>query len=659
MTAPDDKRLMSLQRRMIRWSLLYHTVAPLKPAQWYARVRWVIFRQLYRRLNSFTRSYYYKQVEKLMTDTPMCNLLHADFQQAIQNSGMMVSIISDSEAICRREFTFLNETAIAEPGCCWSDPALSQLWRYHLHYFDYVVILGAANRLSDDDRYYKMFRELVTDWIEHNPVGIGDGWHPYTISLRTVNWIIAYCLFQPRIEDDSPFKNAILTSLAMQFAFVRRHLEFDVGGNHLLENIRALLWGGEFFGNKQWSMLARKQLAEQLDEQILPDGGHYERSPMYHSIVLWDILEMLAIARNTGNPLPTPIDGRAWQMIEWLAKVLHPDGDIPLFNDAVFNEAPSPAAIGSFASAYFAKNSIALPDNDITLKQCLITGINNNIKMISSITIDTSPSGYYTLGEKGSDYGWLLLDAGDPCPANLPAHAHCDLLSFEFSVGTQRMIVDSGVYQYAAGPWRDYCRSTRAHNTISIDGLEQSEVWDSFRVGRRAKPLNVRQFAGNDYTAITASHNGFAREIPGGLHARSIVLLKDKVWLVLDRVTFDEPGLHTIENFLHFHPDVKVAWTGGCWNATSNVANMAQMSFNWDVIMTSATTDPLQGWYCSEFGIKQPNPVLVMRAKVKFPFTGCYVMAPGAAEISIAGNIDDLLNIRVDGEEILFNPKCI
>ncbi|MEI7833040.1 MAG: heparinase II/III family protein, partial [bacterium] len=431
MTAPDDKQLSPLQRRIKRWSLLYHTIAPLKPAQWLARMRWVIYRQLYSRCRDITRSYYQNKAVR-MAGFPVKMLLHKDYLRNLQEYGNKAAILHDADVICRREFTFLNETAIATPGSCWSDPLQSQLWRYHLHYFEYVVTLGAAYSLTDDERYYQLFRELVTDWIEHNPIGIGDGWHPYTISLRCVNWIIAYNLFLPNINNDAAFKEAILTSLAAQLHFLRRHLEFDVGGNHLLENIRALLWGGEFFNNQQWTAVARTLLLQQLDEQILPDGGHYERSPMYHSIVLWDILEMIALARNAGHPLPEQVGECAMQMAGWLSAMLHPDGEIALFNDAIFHEAPSPAQLGSMVAALFPERNV-VAGSDVTLKQCLLTDTMPAVGLSQDATHDTSASGYYALGEKGSAQGWLLLDAGEPCPPHLPAHAHCDLLSYEFS----------------------------------------------------------------------------------------------------------------------------------------------------------------------------------------------------------------------------------
>ena len=112
-------------------------------------------------------------------------------------------------------------------------------------------------------------------------------------------------------------------------------------------------------------------------------------------------------------------------------------------------------------------------------------------------------SGYYAVNDFARE-DFLIVDAGPVCPDYLPAHAHADMLNYELVIRGRRVIVDSGVYEYQAGAWRDYFRSTRAHNTVEINRENQSEVWSSFRVARRARPLNVSVKVGNNHFLLSS-----------------------------------------------------------------------------------------------------------------------------------------------------------
>ena len=105
----------------------------------------------------------------------------------------------------------------------------------------------------------------------------------------------------------------------------------------------------------------------------------------------------------------------------------------------------------------------------------------------------------------------MIFDTGDICPTYLPAHGHCDALSFELSINGLPLIVNSGTYQYENGQWRNYFRSTKAHNTVSISNQEQSQFWGSFRVAKRIKKVRRKQFSYKNiqfYAGSYVSYNG-------------------------------------------------------------------------------------------------------------------------------------------------------
>jgi hypothetical protein len=181
----------------------------------------------------------------------------------------------------------------------------------------------------------------------------------------------------------------------------------------------------------------------------------------------------------------------------------------------------------------------------------------------------------------------LIADFGRVCPDYLPAHAHADLFSFELTIGGQPVVVDSGVFEYTAGEWRDWFRSTAAHNTVEIDGRDQSEMWGSFRVGRRARAFGVRWIEGPGFTAITGTHDGYAPL----LHTRWIVQVNEaRLWFVIDRVT--GPAGHTARSRIHLQPDAP---------------------FHFTPFGATAVTES-QGWLSERFGEKLPNRVLTLTA---------------------------------------------
>lgn len=241
------------------------------------------------------------------------------------------------------------------------------------------------------------------------------------------------------------------------------------------------------------------------------------------------------------------------------------------------------------------------------------------------------PSGYAVMRDDArGDH--LIADFGRVCPDYLPAHAHADMFSYELTIGGQPAVVDSGVYEYAEGEWRSWFRSTAAHNTVSIDGRDQSEMWGSFRVGRRARVLRATWSETPGSTTIDGTHDGYAPI----LHRRVITALHEpRLWLVLDHLS-GAPG-HLARSFIHLHPDrPQLALTP----------------------LGPVTVSETGGWYSEHFGVKRTNRVLVLTAPTPAWFG--YIIAAGETapratireeddgvviEIATAGGQDE---VRID-----------
>lgn len=409
----------------------------------------------------------------------------------------------------------------------WNRCAWSKLWLYNLHYFNDLVANEAPARAH-------WHNALLERWISENPPGYGNGWEPYPTSLRIVN-----CL-KWALGGNSLSSN-ITHSLAVQVRWLRRRLEFHLLGNHLWSNAKALLFAGAFFSGTEaasWRAQGMKILRRQLTEQILPDGGHFERSAMYHAIMLEDLLDLMQLAQRLPSAFDTQ-DIEAWgsksrAMMHWLRAMTHPDGGIAFFNDTALDTAPSASVLSAYAHALG-----LLVDDDAQLDGCTAL----------------PASGYWRL-QLGQAV--VIADAGEIGPDHLPGHAHADTLSFELSLNGERLLVNGGTSTYEPGIARLRDRGTGAHNTIMVDGHDSSEVWGSFRVARRAHPLAVKSGRDKKCAWLEAAHDGY-RRLPGKVVHRRHWQLSERRLDIEDMLYGD---WHGATSYLHLHPDFSAAMNG-------------------------------------------------------------------------------------------------
>lgn len=422
---------------------------------------------------------------------------------------------------------FLGEQGYLSAGSDWQVSAFGKLWLYNLHYFDDLHSASSHRRTH-------FHKGLIDRWIEENPPAHGVGWEPYPTSLRIVNWI----KWLLRGNDSTP---AISGSLARQADWLSRNIEWHLLGNHLFVNAKALVFAGLFFSGpvaNRWLHLGTRIIDDQIDEQFLGDGGQFERSPMYHSLALEDLLDLLNVASTypgvVDESLLARMSGRAASALKCLSALTHPDGQIALLNDSAFDVAPTPRSLREYAK----RLGIAAAPCEEPIAVLEQTGY---------VSAKVGPA-------------LLIADVGDVGPDYLPGHAHADTLSFELSLLGQRWIVDSGCSTYEIGDERSRQRGTAAHNTVFVDGQNSSDVWSSFRVGRRAR--GHLEFARRTDAAVTiaAYHDGYARVYKKQLHHRTWVL-EDTSLTIED--TLSRRYREATARF-HLHPDIAVVLRDGC-----------------------------------------------------------------------------------------------
>ena len=350
--------------------------------------------------------------------------------------------------------TFLHESETIRWEGEWHVESRSHLWNFNLHYFEYLHPLAKAFIDTGDRTYLDKAAQMICGWIAANPADRGgDGWSAYTISLRLTNWLGFLAAAGDAMDDD--FRRAMEDSMFAQYAHLSTHLEKDILGNHYFENLKALVLCALYFHDDAFLPTALANFRRECREQILPDGMHFELSPMYHKIVLEGLLRV-AIALRENGMADENLENMANDMLDAALTMENGLARTPLFNDSGDNVAKSLDALLAAANRLnlIPERKKALPD-----------------------------SGYYFL-EQGN---WkLIVDAGAAGPDYIPGHAHCDAMSFELFRDGQPVLVNCGTYAYQCAE-RHYFRSTEAHNTVQAAGVEQSEIWSTFRLARRSE----------------------------------------------------------------------------------------------------------------------------------------------------------------------------
>ena len=410
------------------------------------------------------------------------------------------------------EFTFLN---LRKEFSDWNFIGNGPLWAYNLNYFDYI-------------NQPEMSCEVACSWIDRYIADIHTvtwGLDPYPIALRGINWIKFFCR-QPECATKERED-----SLYSQYRLLERKLEYHLLGNHLLEDAFSLYIGAAYFADEAMMQRARRLLMRELKEQTLPDGAHYEQSPMYHCILLDRLLDCLNFAKSCG--LVEDIDALskyAVMMLGHLESIVYCNGDIPLLNDSARGIAPTANLIFDYAQR------LGLTWQKLPLCEC----------------------GYRKLfsGEMEA-----VVDIGEIAASYQPGHTHADALSYELRISGEPFVVDTGISTYDKTPRRQYERSTAAHNTVTIDGKDSAEVWGGFRVGYRYKMALLKDAPDK----VEAELRGFGC----GLKHRRCFAIDDTGLAVTDSISAGHQGI----SYIHLAPGVQIVRADNS-SITTNMAKI-------------------------------------------------------------------------------------
>jgi Heparinase II/III-like protein/Heparinase II/III N-terminus len=390
------------------------------------------------------------------------------------------------------------ERSVDAPDLWSSTGADDLLFSFTVHAFDELPLYLEGGRDPEGDNFWST---VMRDWLRRCGAPSLPGWHPYPLSRR----IVAWCAALSAGGWEADLERVLLRSLTRQVRYLRRCVEHDIGGNHVLENAVALTIGGACLGLPGALQHGRRLLERELRDQILPDGGHLERSPSYHRRTLERLTDAHRVVERAGTDLPT-LGSTCDAMDCWLSAIAGPDGGVPRLNDGW----DGPPVTGS-----------------------------------TEPVIELQESGYVVLRAGGDQ---ALLDVGPLCPPHLPPHAHADALSFVLWADGAPVVVDPGSGSYR-GSTRAWARATRTHNTVEVDGVDQCVFLGDFRAARLPRVTYQVREAAEDRVVVVASHDGYSRLADAVTHRRTFCWLPGDGLIIVDALI--GAGGHETRSSLH------------------------------------------------------------------------------------------------------------
>ena len=426
---------------------------------------------------------------------------------------------------------------ISEAGDC------KFVWEPNRHH--QLVVLGRAYHLSGDIRFAQAIAKQLDSWLLQNPYGLGMNWRSnLELGVRLINWVWAIDL----IRDSKAIRDELY--LRLMNSVVRHIWEIDrkyVRGssvnNHLIGEAAGVFVTTSYFRNlknaAKWRDKSREILIREILNQTYSDGGTKEQAIGYHIFVLQFFVIAGVIARASGQDFPESYWLRLEKMFDFAAKLSEGGDNLPMFGDCddgyVLDIGNNPRGIKQWlavGTALFNRDDFNTSNEQAEPVQWLpgLSKSNHSLAPANRKCTSTAfkQTGYYLLQHgkcNSSDRISVVFDCGPLGMGALAGHGHADALSFTLRAFGKDILVDSGTYDYFSYPqWREYFRSTRAHNTLVVDDRNQSEMLGLFLWGRKASAQCLSWEPSDSGGKVIGEHNGYLSLKDAVVHRRTLEL---------------------------------------------------------------------------------------------------------------------------------------
>lgn len=522
------------------------------------------------------------------------------------------------------------------------------LWEVNRHLW--WVPLAQQYALSGERRYLDGLRKLLASWLDACPYARGPNWSsPVEHGIRLINWSVIWHLVggdaSPMFDGDSGsrLRSRWLDSIYQHIRFARDNYSFySSADNHLIGEA-----AGVFVGALTWDRWAEVRrlraeakavLERETQLQFCVDGVNLEQALCYHKFSLQFLLASGLCARANGEDFSSAFWARIESATTFLASVMDCEGHVPAFGDSddgeVWRLASSPdfnsyRSIVAIGAALFDRADLrakvqacgSLADPQLPWLAGLSAAGASDVAALRDLPTRFERGGYVVFGHAlhAPDEFRVTIDCGPLGYNRISGHGHADALSVQISCAGVPMLVDPGTYCYNAAPdYRHFFRGTHAHNTLVVDGEDQSEYGASF-LWLRDVTTTVHRDGAPGGQALHASHDGYRRLPDPVTHHRRVTLEEDAL-VVEDWLECAQP--HDVELLWHAAAGARIVQQASAqWTleAQGQGLEMSVTGPSFDAFVVEGRESPPQGWASKKFYQRSPAPVLSV----------CTRLAPG------------------------------
>lgn len=538
------------------------------------------------------------------------------------------------------------------------DPKLVHELNRHQH----LPRLGKAFFLTGDERFAGEAIAQMLDWIEQNPVGTGINWQSsLEISIRALSWLWTICFV---VDADSLTEKAakcICSSLVEQMRHVYHYPSIYSSPNtHLIGEAAVLFITGHLLSGTtlaedgeaaRWRDFGFETLTREIEHQVLEDGTHCELSAYYHCYAADFFLQAMLLVRGSRFDFPKESWSAIEKMLEFVMSISSPDGTIPQLGD---DDGGRTLALDqrnyrsyldglSIGSVVFGRADFKRQARRFHEEAYWLLGRGEWLAWLK--VPSTAPS---ERGRTFSDAGYIVQRSGwestdshlvfDCGGLGLPTggHGHADALSVVMSANGRPTLVDPGTLLYNGAPeWRNFFRSTRAHNTVVVDGQDQSQTGGTFQWQSRATTRQCRQFASGNLEYVEAEHYGYERLTQPVTHKRRVLYSHPGYWVIVDELTGQ--GTHNFDFLYHFSPYVGLAVSAPSGAPVQVYGDDVQLFLDARTALNArfvvGEEAPIQGWMSPQYGAIRPAQALCASVECGVPLQAATVIATSANTI--------------------------
>jgi hypothetical protein len=505
---------------------------------------------------------------------------------------------------------------------------------WELNRLQHLLPLTLAGIWTEREAYEREVEEQLRSWCKENPFMRGLNWKsPLEAALRLISWAVLAFVRGGTASIDPESERQLAVSAFLHQYFIRHfHSRHSSANNHLVGEMAGLYIGATVWPHhpsaEEWRTYARDTLVQQILQQTEADGISRERALEYHLFVTEFFILAGALGEVKGDSFGQEYWDRISRMLGFTAAICDRSGNFPLFGDGDNGQVINLGELRAARAASHARLNAGLISEHGFADLRLVLLLWGQSPAELPIEPDPTPpgsleiypsGGYYILSaDRGSeDEMVVVFDAGPFGFPPLYAHAHADALSFWLSYGGNEFLIDPGTYCYDSSKWRSYFRSTAAHNTIRVDGLEQAVEAGVFLWSTPVNAYLEVLEDGDPCVEIEAYHDGYRRLADPVIHHRRLRLFKkSRTLAIIDRL--ECYGSHKIEIFFHFSEACRTAQIkSNCFLVTNgDKALLLKLDSRFDVKLAQAADDPIAGWVSRSFGFKEPCITVIGRATI-------------------------------------------